>query len=619
MNSTQTFTIIDVVMAVFRSPIKFTFWFIVFFALVVLAYLVVPRSYSSDGKLFVQVGRSSVGAGPTTSAGTISLQDSRATEVKSVVDLLGSRKLAAKVVDIVGVERILKPNSAIGRFIEDLPEFELGSMEIEDDETELSGEEIDAINRRNEAIKSLMSDLSLGHEKNTTVVSVSVKSQTPFLAKDIVQAYLDEYQKVHVDINAPQGGGFYDEQLTIYKTALVDSEKKIEQFRSGLNVLDVKSARELLQKEIDQLRLDALTTAVKLSEAKEKSFKIQNSYSQVPEFVVGVDTTTSSLARDKARESLYNLQLEESEMASKYNAGNPKLVAIQNTIKGAKRQLKAIPKTFKEAERQMNPARKEILVLLTEASAESDGFQKRLQATETLIGMKVSEVNRLNRLALEEAALMREAEINKKTMLIMADKSAESATIDALDSESISNVAVAQMASLIPKKVFPSGLMFGVIGGALSALLATMMTFLKDFRVGYEIDRQNRQAHLGQRNGRRRARTRTRRPRREPAMARSGAVREDFQPSELASTNYADGSYADDEEYRQENYRDQRPLHQELQDPTDPGRNGSHDATELDPSGPSRSRSAEQVNVIALVAGFSILVVAYLFVFVFST
>ena len=85
------------------------------------------------------------------------------------------------------------------------------------------------------------------------------------------------------------------------------------------------------------------------------------------------------------------------------------------------------------------------------------------------------------------------------------------------------------------------------------------------------------------------------------------------------ASNYADGSYVDDEEYRQDNYRDQRPLHQELQDPTDPGRNGSHDATELDPSGPSRSRSAEQVNVIALVAGFSILVVAYLFVFVFST
>jgi len=181
---------------------------------------------------------------------------------------MGSRKLAARVADIVGVERILKPNSAIGRFIDDLPEIELSSSAPDDDETDLSEEEIDAINRRNEAIKTLMSDISLGHEKNTTVVSVSVEAKTPFLAKDIVQAYLDEYQKVHVDINTPQGGGFFNEQLQIHKAALVDSETKIQKFRSKQNFLDVKSARTLLQKEIDQLKLDALDTAVKLSEAQ---------------------------------------------------------------------------------------------------------------------------------------------------------------------------------------------------------------------------------------------------------------------------------------------------------------------------------------------------------------
>ena len=75
MSSAQMFTVFDIVLAVFRSPVKFLFWFLFFFAFVVLAYLVVPRQYGSDGKLFVQVGRSSVGAAPTTSAGKVSLQD----------------------------------------------------------------------------------------------------------------------------------------------------------------------------------------------------------------------------------------------------------------------------------------------------------------------------------------------------------------------------------------------------------------------------------------------------------------------------------------------------------------------------------------------------------------
>ena len=200
--------------------------------------------------------------------------------------------------------------------------------------------------------------------------------------------------------------------------------------------------------------------------------------------------------------------------------------------------------------------------MLTEADAAADGFQKRLQATEAFIAMKVSEVDRLNKLALAESALLRDMEINRKTMLTIADKSAESTTIDALDSERISNVAVAQIASLVPKKVFPSGMMFAVLGGAISALLATMMTFLKDFRIGYELDRQNRQSHLGQ-GYRRPARVGTRRP--EPSMARSGAIQEDFQPTALAREYAAD---VEDEEYFHENYRDEQPLHQELQNGT---------------------------------------------------
>jgi len=521
MNSSQTFTIIDIVMAVFKSPIKFILWFLLFFSLVVLAYLVVPREYGSDGKLFVQVGRSSVGAGPTTSAGTVSLQDSRETEVKSVVDLLASRVLAAKVVDIVGVERILKPNSAIGRFLDDLPTIEMGGgAAVEEGETDLTDEDIEALNRHNKAVKKLMEAVDLGHEKNTTLVSVGITAQTPFLAQQIVQSYLDEYQKTHVKVNKPQGGRFFDEQLKTHKSDLHAAEKSVEEFRSKLNVLDVQSARNLLQKEIDQLKLDALATAVKLSEAQEKSFKITNSFSKVPEFIIGAGTVTSSLARDKAREALYNLEIQESDLASKYNNSNPKLVAIRNTIKNSKAQLSRIPQTFKQAQKSMNPAHKELMVLMTKASAEADGFQKRLQATEALIRLKVAEVDRLNKLAVEENALVREVDIQRKTMLSMADKSAESATIDALDSQRISNVTIAQAACLVPKKTFPSGMMFAVLGGSLSALLATVMTFMKDFKVGYEMDRRERQRHLQQQSGRSTPTRRQQRLAREPALAR---------------------------------------------------------------------------------------------------
>ena len=611
MSTAQMFTVFDIALAIFRSPIRFLIWFLFFFTLVVLTYLVLPREYKSDGKLFVQVGRSSVGAAPTTSAGKVSLQDSRETEIKSVVGLLESRELADRVADRVGIEKILKPHSAIGRFIENLPKMELGGSGISG-ETELTSDEIDAINRHNEAIEELMDSIEIENQKNTTVISVGYEAQTPFLAQEVVEAYLDEYQKTHVKVNTPQSGSFFTKQLKRHKTELLAAEQKVAAFRSELDVLDVTSARSLLQKEIDQLKLDALVTKIGLSESTEKLSRIKRDFATVPSFITGADKKTSSLARDKAREALYNMQLEESELSAKYRGSNPRLIAIRESIAKAKTQLSKIPKTFQEAQRDINPARAEILVMLTHATAEANGFQKRLEATETLIAEKMSEVDNLNSLAIEESGLKRDVDILRKTMLTMADKTAESVTLDALDSERISNVTIAQAASLVPKKVFPSGLTFGAIGLALSALLATIMTFLKEFRLGYQIDRRNQQLRRNTQQIQQSEERPVRRLSREPAMAgtTAGAVGDQY--------DYQGGGYEYQDEGGSSSFSSsQRPLHQELQDERDDESQSDLADAAQKRMATWKQRSEKQVSVLMLVGGFTVLIAAYFLIAAF--
>lgn len=574
MNAVQKFTLFDIGLTVLRSPTKFFCWFLLFFFFVAVAYLTVPRKYGSDGKLFVQVGRSSVGATPTTSAGKVSLQDSRETEVKSVVGLLGSRELANRVIDVVGVERILKPNSAIGRFINDLPMPSFGGgTGKHSDETDLTSDEIDALNRRNKAVRKLMKSIEIAHEKNTTLVSIGIKSGSPFLSQDIVNSYLDEYRKKHVEVNTPQAAGFFNEQLKIRKAELVAAEKKVQEFRSQLKVLDIGSARSLLQREIDQLKLDALGTEVKFKEAQEKTSMIEKSFAAVPEYVIGADKRTSSLARDKAREALYNLELEESELSAMLRSGNPKLVAIREAVKKAKGQLKQIPLTFMQAEKHMNPAHKEILVMLTQASADANGLQKRLEKTNDLIALKIREVDELNRMTNQENRLTRDVDICRKTMLSIADKTAESMTLDALDNKRISNVTIAQPASLIPRKVFPSGLAFAAIGTALSALLATIMLLLKEFQVGEQLTRKYRQIQSERPTGRRLA------P--QPMLATAGPAAEI-----------------------------QQPLHQELQSEIGDPVTATQPTAKAKPKNP-RQRSEQQAKILMFVGGFTAMIAAY--------
>lgn len=497
MSKKQNYSIIDVLFAIWNSPIYFTFWFLSCFALVVAAYVFLPRKYLSDAKMYVQVGRSSVGVSPINSSrngGGIMLQDSRETEVKSVVDLMSSRELASRVVNKIGSERILKPNSLLGRMLDDLPAIEMGGTNVEEGETTLTSTELKSIKEHNKAVKRLMKDVSIENEKDTTVISIEYRAQTPFLAQDVVTAYLEEYQKQHIEINSRQSESFFESQFADYEKRLEEAELELGQFRTDRKFLTVGNAIGLLQKEIDLLRLDRLDTKVKLREAQERSSQITRLFDTVPAFIEGADKRTASLARDKAREALYAYQLEESKLAAKVPATNLRLIALRDAISKAQRELDSIPEEFKQAEKNINSAHQELLVLVTQAVAEAKAYQERLAEIDGLLEEKLEEIQQMNEAQVLETALVRQVDISRKTLLEIADKRAESETINALDARKISNVAIAQPASLIPKKVFPSGKIFAFLGTILSFTFATVMTFFHEFKFDFSRDEEFEQA-----------------------------------------------------------------------------------------------------------------------------
>src|SRR5207244_2388859 len=83
--------------------------FVAVLAVAVAGIFLMARRYGSEAKLFIRVGRESVGLDPTATTGqtSISMSDSRESEITSVVDLLASRGLRERVLDAVGVAAIV--------------------------------------------------------------------------------------------------------------------------------------------------------------------------------------------------------------------------------------------------------------------------------------------------------------------------------------------------------------------------------------------------------------------------------------------------------------------------------------------------------------------------------
>lgn len=60
-------------------------------AVSVAAILLFPKKYESEAKMFVRLGRSSASLDTATIGQTISIQESRETEMNSIIDMLESR------------------------------------------------------------------------------------------------------------------------------------------------------------------------------------------------------------------------------------------------------------------------------------------------------------------------------------------------------------------------------------------------------------------------------------------------------------------------------------------------------------------------------------------------
>ena len=98
----------DLARVLFRHGRTMALFFGGVMLLTLLLIALYPRSYSSEAKLFLRIGRESVALDPTVTTGPINLlQKSQADEVNSALNILNSRAVLERVVECVGARRIL--------------------------------------------------------------------------------------------------------------------------------------------------------------------------------------------------------------------------------------------------------------------------------------------------------------------------------------------------------------------------------------------------------------------------------------------------------------------------------------------------------------------------------
>jgi uncharacterized protein involved in exopolysaccharide biosynthesis/Mrp family chromosome partitioning ATPase len=448
-------------------------------ALTAAAIVFYPRSYASEAKLIIRVGRESVSLDPTATTGqTIMLQKTQDAEVNSAVEILNSAVLHRRVAEAIGVERILadapdgasSPSGGRAKVATARPSWLDGWLR----KLRLSepGTELDA------AVRRIEKGIRVSAPKNSTVISVRYAAVTPELARDVVAAVTDIFLEEHVRLNRTKGSfRFFTEQEAALSAELDAALAELRDYKNKFKVASAPRQQSILQEQIKNVELELLQTTRSLSYSEARIADLSREMAELkPEIVTNRVAGVANEAKDAMRERLYELELKEGRLRAKYTAEHPLVLAVQQERESAERILAKLPDDRTHTTEALNPNQRKLeLELIEERSTRTALVAKKKAAAEQL-GQLTAKLRLLNEQEVTLAQLERDVALLEDKYQMHAAKLEEARVNEALQQEQITNVNVVQPATFVRKPVWPNKrlfLMLGVIlatGGGLGAV-----------------------------------------------------------------------------------------------------------------------------------------------------
>jgi uncharacterized protein involved in exopolysaccharide biosynthesis len=470
-NATQL-TLAQIFGALMRHRYQaFLAWFVVML-MVTAAFILLPKKYGSQGQLYIQMGRNNSSISPTSGSASISIQDTRETEIRSVVEFIGSRAVLEAVVDDIGAAEILA--SPWDGWLPEISLPKFGSSSSGD----MTPEEYAARREKEKATKALESSLDVHTEKKTSVISIYIKANSAKLAQRIVDRIIEHTRSVHLKVHASaRSASFFDSQYAQQESKLVDAVEKLAKFRNSRNVLSVGAERSTLQNILSTLENDVLMAEVNVNQGAESLRKLQSLIAKTEAQIAVPKTGVERLSYEDSRTKVFELETERDRLVAKYSAQHPRVLEIDQQLKLNKASLNSMVGDRTESAMMSNPVYEDIKVDLIRAETSYSGSVARLKSLREKYDLSLEKLEDVNTAEVTADQLQRNVEVARKYLGDSTQKLGEALAMSLLDDKEISDIAVAQDATLGLKHISPKGSIFlplGFIVGCFAALATAL-------------------------------------------------------------------------------------------------------------------------------------------------
>jgi uncharacterized protein involved in exopolysaccharide biosynthesis len=444
--------------------------------LVVLGLLFFPRTYTSDARLFVRLGKESVGLDPTaTVSQTVDVQDTRENEINSEIEILRSRSLMEAVVNKLGPDVILYGGVSEGAGSK-LWNALLAPVDVA--RTWIHG----SISPTERAIAELDKTVTVTSPKRSNVILLKAKADSPRQAQAVLQAYVDEYLVIHAKANRTEGSyEFFVDQSKLLADQLKQANDELRDAKNAISLVSVEGQRQSVQSQTSTIEDAILENQRALAHSEAKVAALQEALKNLPAELDAEQTAgLPNVAADAMRNELYKLQIQEKDASSRFTALHPTVIALRRQVEDTKKILDEQKDSRSQTTKKTNPVHQSVQTELTAAQALAAAQRAEAASLEKQYNGIQAKIKTLNDSEFRITDLTRKSELLEASYReYIANR--EQARIDqALAHGNISNVNIMQAPTFVAKASSPKVLLTLIAGFIVAAGGAVLLAFACD-------------------------------------------------------------------------------------------------------------------------------------------
>ena len=452
----------------------------VFLAVVALAFgslYVWPRTYSSEAKLFIKIGRDTATLDPATSASgqAINVLESRQNEINSILEVMRSRELAERTVRRIGADVVLEGRLPVEGDGPENPSFAANAATAAKEWLSLASSWLprDPISNEEKAVIALQDGMSIGSTRSSSIATISYETETAEAAKHILEVFLEEFGKLHLEVQKTRGSFEFFEDAVAKSDAKVRAESvKLRDAKVRVGAASMDGKRKLLEDELASIRLEMVRARSAVAEAETRAASLKETLTSVPERVVAQETNgIGNAGVENMRDRLYQLEITEAELNSKLSADHPRMVALRKAREDSQKILGSTKDARKHVMTAINTVRQQLEVSLLSEDATLQAARARLRALTEQEQDCLQRIVAFNQDEIELAELQRNVQTAEAAYISQLGRLEQTRTNRDLEEQQITNVNVYQAASLSQKPTSPKKPMVLGLGVAMGMFL----------------------------------------------------------------------------------------------------------------------------------------------------